>query len=124
MLVDKQSELMSDRFFTVHQHGGDDVTWKSGKQLNCKMESKVKINKKQCTFAKIRFPHKKHIERREEIRDSPCLKDLALSRRIGAQSVFVVGEICELRLHAVTCLASHYVEKQHRTNNEPQNRIK
>ena len=88
------------------------------------MESKVKINKKQCTFAKIRFPHKKHIERREEIRDSPCLKDLALSRRIGAQSVFVAGEICELRLHAVTCLASHYVEKQHRTNNEPQNRIK
>ena len=74
MLVDKQSELMSDRFFTVHQHGGDDVTWKSGKQLNCKMESKVKINKKQCTFAKIRFPHKKHIERREEIRDSPCLR--------------------------------------------------
>ena len=26
MLVDKQSELMSDLFFTVHQHGGDDVT--------------------------------------------------------------------------------------------------
>ena len=89
------------------------------------MESKVKINKKHyCTFAKIRFPHKKHIERTEEIRDSPCLKDLALSRRIGAQSVFVAGEICGLRLHAVTCLASHYVEKQHRTNNEPQNRIK
>ena len=99
---------------------------KSGKQLNCKMEYKVKIKKKmlQCTFAKIKFAHKKHIERGEEIRDSPCLKDLALSRRIGAQSVFVAGEICELRLHAVTCLASHYVEKQHRTNNEPQNRIK
>ena len=28
MLVDKQSELMSDILFTVHQHGGDDVTWK------------------------------------------------------------------------------------------------
>ena len=28
MLVDKQSELMSDLLFTVHQHGGDDVTWK------------------------------------------------------------------------------------------------
>jgi len=26
MLVDKQSELMSDLLFTVHQHGGDDVT--------------------------------------------------------------------------------------------------
>ena len=25
MLVDKQSELMSDLLFTVHQHGGDDV---------------------------------------------------------------------------------------------------
>ena len=28
MLVDKQSELMSDLLFTVHQHGGDDETWK------------------------------------------------------------------------------------------------
>ena len=28
MLVEKQSELMSDLLFTVHQHGGDDVTWK------------------------------------------------------------------------------------------------
>ena len=28
MLADKQSELMSDLLFTVHQHGGDDVTWK------------------------------------------------------------------------------------------------
>ena len=28
MLVDKQSELISDLLFTVHQHGGDDVTWK------------------------------------------------------------------------------------------------
>ena len=26
MLVDKQSELMSDLLFSVHQHGGDDVT--------------------------------------------------------------------------------------------------
>ena len=26
MLVDKQNELMSDLLFTVHQHGGDDVT--------------------------------------------------------------------------------------------------
>ena len=31
MLVDKQSELMSDLLFTVHQHGGDDVTWKPPK---------------------------------------------------------------------------------------------
>ena len=28
MLVDKQSELMSDLLFTVYQHGSDDVTWK------------------------------------------------------------------------------------------------
>ena len=28
MLVDKQNELMSNLLFTVHQHGGDDVTWK------------------------------------------------------------------------------------------------
>ena len=28
MLVDKQSELMSDLLFAVHQHGGDDVTGK------------------------------------------------------------------------------------------------
>ena len=28
MLVDKQSELLSDLLFTVHQHGDDDVTWK------------------------------------------------------------------------------------------------
>ena len=28
MLVDKQSELMSDLLFSIHQHGGDDVTWK------------------------------------------------------------------------------------------------
>jgi len=31
MLVDKQSELMSDLLFTVNQHGGDDVTWKPKK---------------------------------------------------------------------------------------------
>ena len=31
MLVDKQNELMSDLLFTVHQHGGDDVTWKPPK---------------------------------------------------------------------------------------------
>ena len=28
MLVDKQSELMNDLLFTVHQHGGDDVKCK------------------------------------------------------------------------------------------------
>ena len=28
MLVDKQNELMSDLLFTVHQHGGNDVTWR------------------------------------------------------------------------------------------------
>ena len=29
MLADKQSELMSDLLFTIHQHGGHDVTWKT-----------------------------------------------------------------------------------------------
>ena len=28
MLEGKQNELMSNLLFTVHQHGGDDVTWK------------------------------------------------------------------------------------------------
>ena len=28
MLVDQQSQLMSDLLFTIHLHGGDDVTWK------------------------------------------------------------------------------------------------
>ena len=59
----------------------------------------------------------------EEIRDWPCLKDLALSWWISAR-FFDAAEICELRLHTVTCLASLYVGKQHRTNKEPQNRIK
>ena len=35
MLVDKQSELMSDLLFTVHQHGGDDVTWKTPMGRGC-----------------------------------------------------------------------------------------
>ena len=60
--------------------------------------------------------------RREEIRDVPGLKGLALLWLIGAR-LFDAGEICELKLHTATCLASHYVGKRHRTNNEPQNRI-
>ena len=59
----------------------------------------------------------------EEMRDWPCLKDLALSWWISAR-FFDAAEICELRLHTVTCLALLYVGKQHRTNKEPQNRIK
>ena len=35
MLVDKQNELMSDLLFTVHQHGGDDVTWKPPIGFTC-----------------------------------------------------------------------------------------
>ena len=35
MLVDKQSELMSDLLFTVHQHGGDDVTWQPPISYSC-----------------------------------------------------------------------------------------
>ena len=62
---------------------------------------------------------------REEIRDWPGLKDLALSWWIGAR-FFDTGEVCELKLQTVTCLASLYVGKQHRriTSNKPQNRIK
>ena len=33
-------------------------------------------------------------------------------------------EICDSRLHTVTCLASHYVGKRRKSNNEPQNRKK
>ena len=78
------------------------------------------------TFKK--FSHKKrtllqHPWQGKEIRDWPGLKDLVLSWWIGAW-FFYVGEICELRLHTVTCLASLYVGKQHWTNNELQNRTK
>ena len=59
----------------------------------------------------------------EEIRDWPGLKDLTVSWWIGAR-LFDAAEICELRLHTVNYLASLYGRKQHRTNNETQNRIK
>ena len=49
--------------------------------------------------------------------DLSGLRVLALQWRIGA--LFSAGEICESRLHAVTCLASLYVGKQHRINNVP-----
>ena len=59
----------------------------------------------------------------EMIRDSPGLKDSALSWRIAVR-FFDSGEICQLRMHTVTCLASHNLGKQQRTSNEPQNLIK
>ena len=40
---------------------------------------------------------------------------------IGGESsalFFDTGEICEVRLHTVTCLALNDVGKQHQTNNE------
>ena len=49
----------------------------------------------------------------EEIRNWQCPKDLALSWWISAR-FFDATEICELRLHTVTCLASP--GKQHRKN--------
>ena len=61
--------------------------------------------------------------RSEEMRDLFGLKELAPLWRIGAPFIGT-GEICESILHAVTCLASLHVRKQHRINNEPQNRIK
>ena len=89
------------------------------------------------SWAHVRLPRTKHFQKHfpqkthrhthdwlgEEIRDWPYLKDLSVSWWISAQ-FFDAGEICELRLHTVTCLASLYVGKQHRTNNELQNCIK
>ena len=46
MLVDKQSELMSDLLFTVHQHGGDDITWKPPITLEDKHETFIAAVKK------------------------------------------------------------------------------
>ena len=66
--------------------------------------------------------HRSTRDEGEEIRDVPGLKGLALLWLIGAR-LFDAGEICELKLYTATCLASHYVGKRHRTNNEPQNRI-
>ena len=69
--------------------------------------------------------HRSTRDEGEEIRDVPGLKGLALflaNWLIGAR-LFDAGEICELKLYTATCLASHYVGKRHRTNNEPQNRI-
>ena len=51
MLVDKQSELMSDLLFTVHQHGGDDVTWKPP---NSKPDtSKYRWSREEITVSKL-----------------------------------------------------------------------
>ena len=44
MLVDKQSELMSDLLFTVHQHGGDDVTWKPPIQKDIDNETAIETD--------------------------------------------------------------------------------
>ena len=49
------------------------------------------------------------------MRDLCGLKELGLQWRIGAPFIGT-GEFCESRLHAVTCLASLYVGKQHRLN--------
>ena len=59
----------------------------------------------------------------QEISDWPCLRDLTVSWWISVR-FFDAGEICELRLHTVTCLALLYVGKQHQTNNKPQNRVR
>ena len=73
------------------------------------------------------FPQKTHLnthDDRKRQEDWPGLNlDLPWPWWIGAL-FFDAGEICELRPHTVTWLASLYVGKQHRTNNEPQIRIK
>ena len=43
MLVDKQNDLMSDLLFTVHQHGGDDVTRKPPIVFKCKEPGKKQL---------------------------------------------------------------------------------
>ena len=56
MLVDKQNELMSNLLFTVHQHGGDDVTWKPpvGTLRNWKIKKAIGLMSKTTT------PHVHH----------------------------------------------------------------
>ena len=49
-----------------------------------------------------------------------AFKDHSYWWRISAL-FFDTGEICEVRLHTVTCLALNDVGKQHQTNNEPPN---
>ena len=49
MLADKQSELMSDLLFTVHQHGGHDVTWKTTIKLAADNLKKKKQQQQQQT---------------------------------------------------------------------------
>ena len=41
MLVDKQNELMSNLLVTVHQHGGDDVTWKPPKKQEAEQDCRI-----------------------------------------------------------------------------------
>ena len=53
MLVDKQNELMSDLLFTVHQHGGDDVTWKPPIAINARKFEKTRVQFKSDVFAVV-----------------------------------------------------------------------
>ena len=61
MLVDKQSELMSDLLFTVHQHGGDDVTWKPPIQVGTMGHFFIRVSlnsgKVPDFFFQLRFHH-------------------------------------------------------------------
>ena len=66
---------------------------------------------------------KKHNAIPKGIRDTYLAKqDLPVSWRIGPP-FFDAGEICELRLDTVTCLASIYVGKQHQTTKDRQNYV-
>ena len=112
----------------LHGGGGPQiggVTCGGSPQLSCKRDQSARQIAQNRKLSQ-HFPTKNTSQYPwwgEEIRDSPGLKDLALPWRIGVPFLDA-REICELRLHRVTCLASHYVGKQHQTNNEPQNRIK
>ena len=55
---DKQSRLMSDLLFTVHQNGGDDVTWKPPISLLATVSDKNSwdISTQRCFFASIPSP--------------------------------------------------------------------
>ena len=68
MLVDKQSELMRDLLFTVHQHGGDDVTWKPPIARDNSVIPRCKIDRRHSHFrANILHQKKSHKSRKKKV---------------------------------------------------------
>ena len=83
MLVDKQSELMSDLLFTIHQHGGDDVTWKPSISNACTSTRKRSVPEV-CNWYQL-LEKKKH----------KCLKSLQSSFSI-LRPACVLLSVCSL----------------------------